>query len=80
MDKFNFIRRVGTLHIIFNDVIDNVFVGFVSKGELVLVEYIMGDAIRGGRLSRNLRRGGGGRGRGGRGGEDGNGSGSMEIF
>ena len=23
MDEFNFIRRVGTLHIIFNDVMDN---------------------------------------------------------
>ena len=46
-DEFNFIRRVGILHIIFNDVMDNAFVGFVSKGELVLIEYFIGDAIRG---------------------------------
>ena len=40
-NEFNFIRNVGTLHIIFNDVMDNAFVGFVSKGELVLVEDFM---------------------------------------
>ena len=47
----------STLHIIFNDVLDNAFVGFVSKGELVLVEYFMGDATRGGRLRWNGRSG-----------------------
>ena len=49
-DEFYFIRRVGALHIIFNDVVGNAIVGFVSKGGLVLVEYFMGDAIRGGKL------------------------------
>ena len=29
---------------------DNAFVGFVSKGELVLVEYFMGEAIHWGGL------------------------------
>ena len=30
------------MHIIFNEVMDNAFIGFVSKEELVLVEYFIG--------------------------------------
>ena len=49
-DEFYFIRRVGTLYIIFNDVMHNAFIGFASKGELVNVEHFMGCAILGERL------------------------------
>ena len=38
------------MHINFNNVIDDPFVGFESKRELVLVENFMGEAISGGRL------------------------------
>ena len=37
--------------------LDNAGVGFVSKEELVLLKYFMGDAVRGGRLMGNGRRG-----------------------
>ena len=47
------------MHIIFNNVIDDPFVGFVSRGELVLVENLMGEAIGGRRLRRMECEGGG---------------------
>ena len=51
--RFDFVGRVGALHVIFYNVIDDPLVGFVSKGELVFVENSMGEAIGCGRLSRN---------------------------
>ena len=41
-DEFDFLGRVGALDIIFNNVIDDPFVGFVSRGELVVVKNLMG--------------------------------------
>ena len=50
---FFFVGRVGALHIIFNDVIDDPFISFVSGGKLVLVKDLMGDAFGWGRLRGN---------------------------
>ena len=47
-DEFDFVGRVGVLHIIFNKAIDDQFVGFVSRGEMVLVENLICEAIGGG--------------------------------
>ena len=38
-DEFDFIRTIGALSIIVDDIVDNSFVGFVSPGKLVLIKY-----------------------------------------